>query len=490
MIKRLLARVRKEDGGVSLPFIAMMLVLLLGMSAFAIDLGWWYLNGSRIQRAADSSALAGVIFLPADTANVAAKAVDGATANGYSIGTVNGSPTVGGGPDSLTWTPLADNKLQVSITSRVGTFFLKVLGFTGITMTRTATAQYIKPVPIGSPDPCFGIGRTSIEGEDCDPTTAQRFWAAISGPYTNKFNGDKYATRWWDSGTTWSPPENNNGDYRSTGYYLAIEVPSGVSDLDVDVYDAGFYDRGSFDTETGDLGQDSGGGTNTHFQLYGWDPTPLDPTDNPAVTGCAFNINSGASSGTYRNQWRELCSVSNPQAGIHVLRIWTTGNIGGTNQYAVRATTTGGGNARVYGINDISIFTNQSGISTLNLAEVVQDHAGKILEISLYDPGEDDEDAYMTVKNPAGNTAQCTWEAVNEGGAVQDTGSGNCRIQTSNGTSFFNGEHLTLRIDIPDNYTCSTNCWWKMEIDNSQPHDRTTWSARVIGNPVSLVPNP
>jgi hypothetical protein len=28
-----------------------------------------------------------------------------------------------------------------------------------------------------------------------------------------------------------------------------------------------------------------------------------------------------------------------------------------------------------------------------------------------------------------------------------------------------------------------------MEIDNGQPHDRTTWAAKVIGNPVRLVPN-
>jgi hypothetical protein len=65
-----------------------------------------------------------------------------------------------------------------------------------------------------------------------------------------------------------------------------------------------------------------------------------------------------------------------------------------------------------------------------------------------------------------------------------------CRIQTSNGSSYFNGLWVTAQVDIPTNYTCSSNCWWKMEIQNSQPHDRTTWSARIIGNPVRLVPNP
>jgi hypothetical protein len=116
-------------------------------------------------------------------------------------------------------------------------------------------------------------------------------------------------------------------------------------------------------------------------------------------------------------------------------------------------------------------------------------HRGKTLELKFYDPGEDDANAYMTVKNPAGNTAQCTWVAKNEAGTTVRSGSGNCRIQTSDGNSFFNGLWVTAQVDIPSSYTCTTNCWWKMEIQNGQPHDRTTWKARIIGNPVHLVPN-
>lgn len=489
------ARPLDDDAGAALPLIALMMVTLIGLSAFAIDLGWIYLSSSRIQRAADAAALAGVVYLPGDTANVTNFTVNGADANGYSVGTVipnGGSPVnTGGGSDTLTWTALADNRLEVTLDSSVRSFFLRVLGFESFDISRTATAEYIKPVPIGSPDPCFGIGSTSIEGEDCNPATAQRFWAAISGPYTNKFNGDQRATRWWDSATCggcWNPPENINQYYRPEGYYLAIDVPDEVSDLDVDIYDAGFYDRGSFDFQTGDLGQNTGGGAHTHYQLYWHDSTPLDPTDNVPISGCRFDINSGSSASTYRNQWRQLCSFD-PDPGIYVLRVWTTGNIGGTNQYGVRATTQGGGNARVYGINDISIFTNQTGVSTLSLAEVVQEHAGKVLEIELYDPGEDDANAYMTVKTPGGSTATCTWASFDENENQTDSDSGSCRIQTSDGNSFFNGELLKIQIDIPDSYTCSADCWWKMEIENSQPHDRTTWAARVIGNPVRLTPN-
>ncbi|MGB8361502.1 MAG: Tad domain-containing protein, partial [Acidimicrobiia bacterium] len=157
-IKKTINRFRDEDDGFSLPFIASTLVLLLAISAFAIDLGWFFLNSTRLQRAADSSALAGVVFLPWDVTNVVNKAVDGADANGYDVGTVNGVPVAGGGNDILDWQQLADNKLEVTLTANVGTFFLKVLGFDQFTISRTATAQYVKPVPLGAPANCIGIG--------------------------------------------------------------------------------------------------------------------------------------------------------------------------------------------------------------------------------------------------------------------------------------------------------------------------------------------
>jgi Flp pilus assembly protein TadG len=238
MMRALLTRLaqnRDQESGAALPFVAILLVLLLGVSAFAIDLGWLYLNGARLQRAADSSALAGVVYLPGDMANVSAKAVDGANANGWDIGSVNGTPVAGGGADTLDYQSLADNKLEVTLATTIPTFFLKVVGIDTFDISRTATAEYVKPVPIGSPDPCFGIGQTSLHSGDCSPATAQRFWAAISGPLTNKWNGDARATRFWDDDGTWNQ-EFNNTQYRPNGYYLAIDVPSpGVTDLTVSV---------------------------------------------------------------------------------------------------------------------------------------------------------------------------------------------------------------------------------------------------------------
>jgi hypothetical protein len=46
-------------------------------------------------------------------------------------------------------------------------------------------------------------------------------------------------------------------------------------------------------------------------------------------------------------------------------------------------------------------------------------------------------------------------------------------------------------IDLPPDPAdmCSgTNCYWKMDLDLSRPTERTVWRARVIGNPVRLLP--
>lgn len=523
-INRTLERFRNEDGGFSLPFIALMLVMLLAISAFAIDLGWFYLNGSRIQRAADSSALAGVVFLPADTGNVSAKSVDGANANGFSVGTVNGSPSGSGGPDSLTWTALADNKLQVSLTSPVNTFFLKVLGWNQLTMTRTATAEYVKPVPIGSPGNEFGAGASNL-------------WGSINGRWTAWMQGDPFNARcdWsrtydqagcidsspaardahWPSQTI-AVGDNDantnelNPQFDGRGYAYGVEVQTGRTQLRVEIYDGPFRrpnGGGCGSTTTGDCDRLTFGppapnngtayGPNTTFTLYEPDGTPLDPYDNSAaVSGCTRTYAPTTGTGGGVASWSDVCTIANPSAGIYVLRV--TANDGtGSNQYGVRATTNGAGanTPRVYGINYVSIYTNQPGsTSTLYLAKVDPIHAGKVLELRFFDAGEDDASASFTIKHPDDTTSTCSWRS--EDG--QSGSSGPCTIETTVNSGGwrprFNAQWLTVEVDIPETYTCDMTtelgCWWKVTISNSQPHDRTTWAARIIGNPVRLVPNP
>lgn len=504
LIAKITNWIRRDDRGVSLPLVAGMFVVLLGFSAFAIDLGWLYLNGTRLQRAADSSALAGVVFLPADVANVSAKAVDGANANGWDIGTVNGNPTGSGGPDDLTWAQLADNKLEVTLHTTIGTFFLKVLGFDQFGLTRKATAEYIKPVPLGSPANCIGIGQgvgsgglagsASASFAACNAYT-QNFWGAIQGRATDLYHGDPYAT---NCGYNCS---GSNPAYRPN-YYHAVEVPAGKTFVDVYLYDAGFYDRSGW-AETGDeesLANSNTGGTNMTFDLYMPDSTPLIPDDNATHVTCSsgsstLSIASGASAGTYKNLWARMCRINNPVPGIYVLRTQNGGNsLGGSNHYAIlAASNTVSPPVRVYAVNSMSIFTNApSGTATVYIAEVDPVHAGKTLELVFYDPGEGAGNANMTVLAPPGVSGYtCNWTATDSVSPSNATSGSSCTIATTiGGNAQFNGEWITMEIVIPTSYTCTTDCFWKMNLALNTSHDRTTWEARIIGNPVRLVPNP
>ena len=517
--QKVIRGIRQEEDGFSLPFIASMLVLLLGISAFAVDLGWLYLNGSRLQRGADSAALAGVVFLPFDPANVEDKAVDGANANGWDVGTVitSGTPTsVGSGPDTLTWSQLPDNQLQVRLDASIPTFFLKVMGFDRFDISRTSTAQFIKPVPLGAPANCIGIGQSvTTSGLDSHATGSgsafdvcndyvQNFWSAINGRRTALEHGDPYAP----TCGVQCPGSNPNHDQY---YYFAIDVPPNPGAwIDLYLYDAGFYDRTNF-AETGDeddLSGSTSGGTNMTFSVFDPDETPQIPENNLTPTTCSLgtnslSINSEDNTPPYRNTWSRMCRIPNPTEGIYTLRVSNGGNgIGGSNSYSILADSANFGPTnvtRVYALNEMSIFTNApSGSATVYIAEVDPVHANKTLELTFYDPGETAGSGTMTVVPPPPLTTagiSCSWVATNNHPPNAPTSGNTCSINTSiGGNSQYNAEWITMQIQIPDEtvYTCdpAVDCFWKMNLALQTAHDRTTWEAKVIGNPVALVPNP
>jgi hypothetical protein len=70
----------------------------MSMAAFGTDLAWFYLNSSRVQRAADASALGGVIWMPGQQATAFSTAESIALRNGYdkAIPEVTVDPSPGG----------------------------------------------------------------------------------------------------------------------------------------------------------------------------------------------------------------------------------------------------------------------------------------------------------------------------------------------------------------------------------------------------------
>ncbi|HYA69043.1 MAG TPA: pilus assembly protein TadG-related protein, partial [Acidimicrobiales bacterium] len=65
-------------------YVVLAIFVIMGMAAFVIDLGYWYFQASRVQRAADAAALAGVTYMPGDVPDATAVARNVAQANGFS----------------------------------------------------------------------------------------------------------------------------------------------------------------------------------------------------------------------------------------------------------------------------------------------------------------------------------------------------------------------------------------------------------------------
>ena len=309
--------VEKRDRGAALVWLSLMLTFLIGAAAFAVDLGWLYVNSSRIQRTADAAALGGVTFMPSFPTTAQSTAVDIASANGFIDGS-NATLAYPGAPEEYQFT--------VSVTSPVDTFLLRIFGQDTVTMTRQATAEYILPVPIGSPENEIGCAIASI---GCSSPSG--YWAAISVPYTAREQGDFYAVRCLlnDSRSN-NSCDTTNSSYRSSGYYYAIDLPAGSAGLAIDIYDAGYYERG-LTVETGDDDLGSGGVVDMRFTLFRPDGMPLIHTDNPAAscsTGSAggngiWDVDPEDTSPNTRNSWFNFCTIGSGSttSGRYVLQV-------------------------------------------------------------------------------------------------------------------------------------------------------------------------
>ena len=502
-------RLRGEKG-YALVLAALLLLPLLAFTGFATDVGAWYARANRIQRAADAAALAGVVWMP-DLAQARTVALTTAQRNGFVNGQDNITITVTGDATST-------RKLRVIIEDAQADQFFSELFIGDVAITRAATAEYVLPVPLGSPLNRFGN----------DPVAGvnPNFWGSISGPFTDRNNGDPYSTK-CGAGSSGTSCTQSNTEYRTEGYSYGIDVPASMvgQSLTVELYDAGHYHRTNYPTvETADntqaCGQNACSGSNaatgvrTQYEMYRSDNTPLDNSDNPSLAGQCngsgangkLTLEAEASSGTYKNQWALLCRVTVSQAGVFPLVVrssdidGTTDSGNGWNQYAIRVcsgtgsctSTSTTGQPRVYALSDMSMFNNAAtATADFYLAEVDQIHAGKTFEVSLFDPGDGQSgNAYLSVKRPDGTIPPCTYRNRATGAS---TTLATCTIQTSNGgTPLFNGQWLDIAVSLPSNYACTLGtlpgCWWRINYQfGGQPNDRTTWSAQIIGDPVHLV---
>jgi len=144
-------------------------------------------------------------------------------------------------------------------------------------------------------------------------------------------------------------------------------------------------------------------------------------------------------------------------------------------------------------INNTSIFY---------LAQVEAAHAGKILEINLFDPGDISSTTFkirIPSKNAPGYTyATFSWTATGNGCGGPTSGGPTTSLVTSTSScNYFNNQWVTISAQIPANYTADVapgdppgagGGWWKIEYGTlGTGQDVTTWQVNIRGNPVHLI---
>ena len=460
---------QSKDGGYVAVMVALLLMTLMSLAAFAVDVGHWYQVGQREQGAADAAALAGVTYLPADSTSAFSTALTFSQINGFQNG-VN-STTVTPGLDGL------PTRLKVTVKQQVNNFFGSLLGVPSTTVARTAVAAYAGPVPMGSP--CNGFANdpdpTSTTNRSANCTSTSQFWANIGSLGQTKSSGDAYQDTVCASGVDGCTGSVNT-DLDPNGYTYTVTVTAPVTKLKIQVFDPAQVDVGDHCTlnnlsaasllpaaktvsvapdpatryATGDgawcTGDRNGGDPTllniTRFTIHGLGTNPWDPVSWPLQTNCGTapgTENLGAqnpktfkpydadlslvlNTTTPQNhsrpdvaynfrQWVDLCTIPGTiQPGTYAVQVDTSvpGGDGGHNRFALRAFGTGASdkdNISVAGFDKMGIFANFTGTTQFYLARVPSTAAGQILNVRLFDVGDGATGGTITILKPAESTA-------------------------------------------------------------------------------------
>jgi Flp pilus assembly protein TadG len=519
---------RREQRGQTLVIVALMLIPLLGFTGLVSDVAWYEVNLMRIQRAADAAALAGVVYLPGNVAGAQNAAQQEATKNGY---------TNGAGGVTVTATPEALNNriLAVTVTAPVRSWFARLLGVTQFNARRNARAEFVLPVPMGSPEDYYGINvvcRNTDTSPICPRVPSATgvgtlaplgFFGGIESRGAERQNGDAYSTYYNNRPTL-------NAGFDPNGYQYIVEFGPGTVNGSVWLYDPMFCATGLGTTSgrrlgAGDNWFNNGGiGVTTVYNLLDMNGTPYDLTDDTliATSGALFansnavdkgplyrgNQNYGAYNGSgsvdcqsspyHNNWWRLATGLSEGQ-----YRLQATTNSGSLsedaiNAFGIQATASSGPSARVYGQSRMEAFIVINNTSVFYLAQIEAAHAGKVLEIKLFDPG-DISDTIFKIRLPTTTGfvyPQFTFSATGSACGAPTSGGPTTTLRTSDaeGCRYYNNEWVTISVPIPATYTAPTPPgepgpgWWKIEYGTlGTGQDITTWEVNIRGNPVHLI---
>ena len=182
---------------------ALSIMVFIGMCAVVLDIAWYWANMLRMQRAADAAALAGVVYLPSNPTSAVTAALSEAAKNGYTNGV--GGAVVTAAPDTSN-----NRSLRVSVTGGVGTFFMRLFGVTSLSGTQASKAEYVLPVPMGSPDNYYGVfgqlrrpsdsGTTAWRSPTTVPSTS---WTTPANAYSSTDSDASATTSTANAAQSW-----------------------------------------------------------------------------------------------------------------------------------------------------------------------------------------------------------------------------------------------------------------------------------------------
>jgi hypothetical protein len=504
----------KDEHGFVLMWFALFLGVLLAMAGFGVDLGSWYVRSTQLQRAADAAALAGVVWMPGNFPRAQAIALDVAKRNGLDPAT-DANITV-----SVTSDPASNRRLVVTVRDTAVRPIFTQLFISPLRETRTATAEYLLPIPMGSPENSFGTGDLDLGGG-----VRSHLWGSVNGFCTAQEDGDKLLSRYDGirSGGGYSCPYPSapsgravySDDYDANGYFYDLKIPAaGSPSLNVDIYDPA-YEASPTCAGGGtspDLRLVTGGAFSTNFKVF-YSPMPLDHSQDQLVAGpIRFAANDAASCAKWQTLWTYRTSLD--PAGLYRIEVYTTANEGstaiGSNQFALRAgdiagwtrctTLTSASCPQVHGESSLSVYASESAsAATFYLAQVDPIHAGKEMDVELFDPGEGASS--IQILDPSGVPVTFNYATTDsKPGFNAFSGSGTSLDVTGTisppagyaSTSKYSDRHVMLKVTIPSNYGAgglANNGWWQIKYSTGAGTvtDRTTWSASILGNPVHLV---
>ncbi len=496
------------ERGAVIPLFGLLIVVLIGMAALTIDYGWLYYNQLNAKKAAESAALAGVVHMPlpncippATGTDPNTVAQDVASRNGYTSGVDDVGVAVAQGANCA--------QLKVTVTDAIEPFFMTVFGFNSMAISRSATAEHLPNLKLGSDDPFLGE----------DPYTSGRdvdFFLAVNGDRTNKGQGDAFTSEKYGDNDT--PHQGGNFEVNQSNppdvirgpgyasYYYAFDIPPnhlGAS-LKVQIFDPQANPGGIADDR--DL-NNSGTNTQPHsnsrlrFRLFKPDDTPNVWTDNDQlVCGKTFFHED---SSNYHPSWKDSWTKNNNNSfctttaiqGVYVLEVRQTGNVDLLNAFSLRALINNSLNndVAVYGLGSMSLWMFEAGSAATFKAVKLDDvYAGSRLIVQLWDVGDIDGTGSIEFKGSLASY-DCEVRERNDRGVVTsnwhaDDGGAGC-LEVINPEREYNNKWIDFAFDL-DGFSCTGDACWSTVQYNlpGKPHDRTTWSAFIDGQPLHLIP--